>query len=516
MGIGPLPVMLLFLLGLACSDTTLSKGGQSANDASPDIVVSPASLDLGAVPLSESGEASFLIENVGNAALFVEGIELEQVAAAFEVLDFGGGQSLPPGASLEIAVRYQPWSDADVGQAWVVSDDPDEDRVAVGLSGRAARPRLQVEPDPVDFGSVELCADTSTELVLSNIGEDVLVIDQSLLVGDAYTLDPALPAPLSLAPGEATSTTLRFAPAQTGAAAGELWLAHNESSGSTRVSIDGRGVVDGLETATDYFRQPDGPWEKADLVFFIDRSCSMKDDEANMRANLDLLVEDLSTAGTDWQAMVTVDDNGCHTGDFFDEATADLGEAFGEALSSAPGTFTEAGLTILANGVERAVGGGCNDGFLRTDAKTIAVAISDEPEQSPKSWEHYVERIQRVAPTAAIVAIVGDLPDGCPTAYAGTGYVEAALASGGTSLSICSGDWGRYFASIGGLVYGEAGDRFGLGKQPEPASIQVDVDGEIWTDWVYEEATNEVVLGMQPEPLALITVSYDLARSCPE
>jgi hypothetical protein len=507
--------MLPALLLLACSDTSFRKGVET-NSATPDIEVSPSTLDLGAVPLSETAEASFTVSNVGDAALFLEGVELSQVAAAFELVDFEGGQSIAPGASLELRVRYLPWSDADTAQALVRSDDPDERELSVGLSGRAARPRLQVEPDPVDFGSVELCDEGSTELVLSNVGEDVLVIDQSLLIGDAYRLDPELPAPLSLAPGESTSTTLRFTPPQTGGSSGELWIAHNEASGSTRVAIEGRGVVDGLEGATDYFRQPDGPWERADLVFFVDRSCSMKDDEANMRANLGLLVEDLSTAGTDWQAMVTVDDNGCHTGDFFDEGTSDLGDAFGEALSSAPGTFTEAGLTILANGLERAVGGGCNDGFLRSDAKTIAVAISDEPEQSPKSWEHYVERIQRVAPTAAIVAIVGDLPDGCSTAMAGTGYVEAALASGGTALSICSGDWGRYFASIGGLVHGEAGDRFVLSEQPEPDSIQVDVDGEIWTGWSYEEATNEVVLGSRPEPLALITIRYDLGRTCPD
>ena len=505
--------MLLLALVLACSDTTFSVDGQ-VNDAAPDIEVEPATLDLGAVPLDEQSEGEITIRNVGNAALTVTGVDIDSGTGAFSLAEAVDGLRIEPGTSVLVAVRFQPFNDADLGTATVTSDDPDEPALPVALVGRGAFPQLSITPSPLSLGSVELCEAGESSLTLSNTGEDDLELTTALLAGEGMTLLDLDALPLWLEPGASSQARVAFAPERAAAVVGELWVDSNDPAGARMVSVSGTGVVDGLVSGTDTFRQPDGPWERTDILFFVDRSCSMKDDEANLRNNIGLLADQLDAAASDWQLMVTIDDNGCREGDFMTSETEELVTSFTESLAVAPGDFTEAGLTIVTGAVERAVGGGCNDGFLRSDSKTLLVTISDEPEQSYESWESHVARIQAVAPSAAVVAVVGDVPDGCATAEPGTGYVDAAMATGGVFLSVCSAEWGSYFDVVGDLATSGPQDAFALSQLPEPDTITVDVDGETWLDWSYDADSNSVVFSNRPDALSLITVQYSLGRDC--
>lgn len=505
--------MLSLALLLACSDTTLSVDGQ-VNDASPDIAVSPATLDLGAVPLDATAQGALTVENLGNAALTVTGVQVDSGTGAFWLSGPFEPLRLEPGQQAQVDITFQPFNQEDLGTATVRSDDPDEPALPVALVGRGAFPQLQIEPSPVAVGDVELCDQGEAPVTLSNVGEADLVIDTALLTGEGLTLSGLDALPLTLAPGAGTPATVTFTPQRTAAVAGELWVSSTDPAGAQRATVSATGVVDGLVQVQDLFRQPDGPWARTDILFFVDRSCSMKDDEANLRANIGTLADKLDAAASDWQIMVTIDDNGCHEGDFMTPETDNLVTTFTEALAVAPGTFTEAGLTIVTGAVERAVGGGCNDGFLREDSKTLLVTLSDEPEQSPDPWEDYVTRIQSVAPSAAVVAIVGDVPDGCPTADPGTGYVDAAMATGGVFLSICSADWGDYFETVGDLATSGPQDTVWLSREPDPDTITVDVDGEEWLGWEYDAEENAVVFSNVPAALSLITVEYGLWREC--
>jgi len=325
-------MLTLALLLLACSDSTFTVG-VDGNAAWPDIEVTPASLDLGAVPLDGSAEGEITIRNVGNAALLVQSVDMDSATGAFSLPEVVAGLRLAAGEQAPVAVRFQPFNTQDTATAMVRSDDPDEPALPVALQGRGAFPQLEITPSPVDLGDVELCEAGQTPVTLRNAGEAELEIDHALLTGEGLSLGGVDDLPLSLAPGESRSAWIDFVPERAAAVAGELWVDSTDPVGARQATVSATGVVDGAVRGQDVFRQPDGPWDRTDIMFFVDRSCSMKDDEANLRANIGELADVLAEADSDWQIMVTIDDNGCHEGELLTPDTPSLTTAFTEALA---------------------------------------------------------------------------------------------------------------------------------------------------------------------------------------
>jgi hypothetical protein len=284
---------------------------------------------------------------------------------------------------------------------------------------------------------------------------------------------------------------------------------------TTTVAVSGKGTTE--SGVADEFWQGDGPWDRTDIFFYVDQSGSMADDQDNMIANFSGFVEQLERLDLDWQIIISTRDTGCSNTGILTPDTPNLETAFLEGVRGAGGRYTEAGLTVAAGAINRSVPNECNEGFLREDSKTSVVLVSDEPDQSPGSYAGYVAQIQSVAPTAAITAIVGDVPNGCATADPGYGYYEAAIATHGAFLSICEADWSTYFDAIAVLSSTGQTDRFGLSSPPDPATLQVSVDNTVLaTGWSYDEAGQAVVFDSAsvPAPGAYILVEYDLLADC--
>jgi hypothetical protein len=75
----------------------------------------------------------------------------------------------------------------------------------------------------------------------------------------------------------------------------------------------------------------------------------------------------------------------------------------------------------------------------------------DEPDQSEHDYTYYVDlcRSLKDHPKDVMMnAIAGDYPSGCGSAVPGTGYYEAASATGGLFLSICAADWAPHFEQL--------------------------------------------------------------------
>ena len=88
--------------------------------------------------------------------------------------------------------------------------------------------------------------------------------------------------------------------------------------------------------------------------------------------------------------------------------------------------------------------GECNFGFMRQNAMLHIVMVSDEPEQSPYSWDTYVNQIinkKGNINNVRLSAVAGDYPNGCSTAMAGSGYWE--------SVSMTSGVFSKYLFKLG-------------------------------------------------------------------
>jgi hypothetical protein len=267
-----------------------------------------------------------------------------------------------------------------------------------------------------------------------------------------------------------------------------------------------------------------------DIMFTLDRSCSMSDDNALVVANFGTFINTMVGLDADYHVSVVVEDDGCVLGSdaYIDNTfSASNAESTFETMSDIYfslgnyGANTERGFSLAEAGLKSAnIGsGGCNEGMYRESAFLSLVHVSDEPEQSVNPYSYYVSLFQgmKADPDDVVInAVAGDYPGGCGSAAPGTGYYEGTVATGGLFLSICATDWGSHLESLAeGSV--SINDSFELTQLPVPETIEVTVDGiRTTTGWEYDVALNSVVFERDHIPAggSTIEIEYHLMPDC--
>lgn len=167
------------LLLAACSEYDLKgNGGAPAGDGpAPDIAVIPSSIDFGTLAVGEVSEARLAtVSNVGDADLNLWEVALSDADGAFAVGSLGASL-LAPGASVDVAITFSPRAaGSHSGSLDVSSDDPDEPRLGVGLTGRTLSPDLVLDPLEHDFGTLAPFATADLSVSLSNQGDAPLTV----------------------------------------------------------------------------------------------------------------------------------------------------------------------------------------------------------------------------------------------------------------------------------------------------------------------------------------------------
>ncbi len=511
-----LPVALLS--GCNGIDNTIDNIG-GPNDPAPIMVVEPAILQFEALLLEESETLSFTISNEGDASLDIESLDITGTTA-FRI---AGDTSfyIPVGESVEVPVTFQPTASSNTGQVRIISDDPDPLSDVVDLAGDGKLPELRIVPDPYDFGNVPPGCSSGGDLTLQNAGLAPLEISSVAHSGVGFSLiQPTLP--VTLEPGEEFPVEIVFAPPDYEEYDGSLFVVSNEAAGQRTAEQLGTG--DDASPFIDQFIQPDGPWEKTDILFHVDRSCSMWNDADNLSSNFNDFLVAMEEIEADWQVGVVTEDSGCINGGILDADTVNVESKFRSAVFGPHQDYTEAGLYIAAQALkDSALNGGCNDGFMREDSRLSVVLISDEPDQSPRGSEEWKNEIKSKGEGIRISAVAGDVPGGCPSADEGWGYYEAAIETNGYFLSICSVDWGRNLELIAALA-GEPTDTFPLSHTPDQDTLEVRQQDsppngswhEVTEGWTYDEAQNAIVFDADslPPANARLEVEYVAPLDC--
>ncbi|MFH1468374.1 MAG: choice-of-anchor D domain-containing protein [Pseudomonadota bacterium] len=500
---------LLTLLFAACSDYGVHNNNPT-EDPYPSLAVRPPELFFADVPQEEREEQALTLLNRGDARLHIDELRITG-SDAFSLEDDDLSFELGPGEHVTLPVRFSPGAEIDEGALEIVSDDPYGPVRSVDLQGTGLFPRLEVDPAEYDYGEVVLDCGWEKTFTLRNAGEALLRISAVAHSGSGYSLVQAPPLPVELEPGGEAEVVLGFNPLDEGEAEGTLLFETNEREPGGDNLQTGQGIPP--NSVTDSWRQPDGPWEKTDIMFYVDQSGSMDDDQRNLASNFSAFITALDEVLADYRIMAVTADNGCHNGEIISPETTNAEAIFTAAVRGPAGQWTEAGLTIALAALQESVSGGCNDGFAREDAKVMPVLVSDEPEQSRSNWADLVTQIQAVNEHASISAIAGPVPGGCGSAAAGFGYYEASMASGGLFYSICDSDWGENLRDLAILVTAAPMDTFPLtGRPVREDSIVVTIDGSVTTRWAFDPEEVTVVFAEPdiPPPLSWVEISYDL------
>ncbi|MEN9786936.1 MAG: hypothetical protein RLZZ299_2200 [Pseudomonadota bacterium] len=504
-----------------CSDWGLAPASDGGDiDAPPRIVVTPEALDFGILDEGASEVRTVVVRNDGPATSVLEVRHLElDGAGGFTFVDPPSDFRLPSGIERALDVLFAPAApDVHEGVLVLESDDPERPTVAVPLVGNAPRPELRITPDPLDFGAVEVGCATEGTLTLENTGTWALHVRAAALEGEGMTLVERLDDGFAMAPGATRPLRVRFEPTRTGDHAGALTVTSDEAL-RRRTSLQ-RGTGTVPPNHAESFHLSAHP--AVDLLFFVDQSWSMRDDQVALADNFGAFIARIDLETQDWRVMVVNSDSACTELGVLDRTTPGYDSVFRTAVQTGGGSRTEAGLGLMADALDLTGEDECNRGFLRDDALLHVVFVTDEPDHSPGPWEDYVARMRAARGRPGMVrmsAVSGTWPTGCTTltnsAEPGRRYHEAVQATGGVYLDICA----PWAGSVDALADASVRrDTFPLAHPADADLIEVRRNGaRLDTGWSYRPGMQAVVFDPASVPREgdHVEIRYRQALACP-
>jgi len=513
---------MLLALTLACSDQQLHTLAAGSGGDGPQILVDPEFLDFGTLDAdSEPAMQTFTITSVGTEGLALKDVLLrEGDYASFEIITQVEPHAMEPGESIAVDVLFYPWGNDQEARVIVQSNDEDTPNAPVDLYGDADVPELEVDPDPLDHGTIGIGCDRENTATITSVGAAPVTISAVEVTGTGFEMLSAPTLPMTLQPGETTTVDIGFTPEAVYDFEGALVVTSDEAMGVREALQLGSGTVDGSYVDDWYIPDGDPP---SDIVFSVDASGSMGDDLWDLAQNFETFINQLDNYTSDWQVIIASSDDGCNTGGILKPSTPNYVKTFQDNIlwGGFFADWTEALLTINVNAVENTDSGECNSGFLRKDALLHIIDVSDEPEQSVEMgglpWNENVQKLWDKKGNAALVrvsAIAGPVPSGCDSADAGTGYAEAVAATGGVFLSICD-NWASS-ANLALLAAASVNQStFELSHNAVESTIVVKVNGSERHDWTFD-ATRNVVIFDDDYPAGgdKVVIHYDGVESC--
>lgn len=259
-----------------------------------------------------------------------------------------------------------------------------------------------------------------------------------------------------------------------------------------------------------------------DLLIVVDNSASMNDEQQNLAARLDPLMQFVMES--DWRINIVTTDpaNGCsraviRRGDPNVEAT------FRNAIMAGTnGNGNEQGIRMAVEGLS------CPQAnWLRPNSSIAVLFVSDEdncsdrgrgcsaPYNSPNHLlSHLSQNLGRTpGKNARIYGLIWQPGTQCSSGYSvGHQYAELVAGTGGKSGSICDPDYATTLRSISADVATILNSDFELANVPDPGSVKVLINGT-------QEAGGFVVRGktlhFDPKPTygAKIDVMYTVGAT---
>lgn len=189
-----------------------------------------------------------------------------------------------------------------------------------------------------------------------------------------------------------------------------------ESTTNVNVAPDGCQVV-----ATDQYTLEPFKRQPIDVLFVVDDSCSMENDQAALAANFDAFFGSFKTNQVDFRvAAVTTDmDDDTRQGRFAGPVITDKTEKAEEAFSKlvnvgSEGSAQERALAAARAALTEPLLSSTNKNFLRDNADLALIILGDEDDQSPfplSDFETFLRGIKTGDQRLSVTSIVG--LDGC-------------------------------------------------------------------------------------------------------
>jgi len=289
-------------------------------------------------------------------------------------------------------------------------------------------PEMLVTPGFYDFGELQINCTDEYEATISSVGTEPLIVESWIYnETSGLTMETDIELPLTLDPGEEATVRFVYEEEDLLIDRGRLYIDSNDFMDPTQlISHEGQGVPTG--TQTDNFSQ--GGESKADILFVVDNSCSMGDEQEALGTNAGLFIQNLLDSGVDFQIAVVTTDSTVLRGGIMTNDTSGIAVALEEAIVAGTAGYPYemgqeyAKLSLEPGGTLEALGP-----FQREDAFLSVIVVSDEEDASPLDNEEYYDffsslKDNKMFALHTVVSTVEPVPGG--------GVTNPWLPGGGT------------------------------------------------------------------------------------
>ena len=238
-------------LALACCLALVASGcGSGSKSATSETLqVLPGIIDFGTVTVGQSIDDTVSVLNTGSVSVNIA--QLSVAGQTFSVAGTGLPVSIPAGRTQTFKIGFTPVTAADYSGQVALIDASANQVGQVMLHGRgtvstgtaAASPQLTLSTASLSFGSVTVNTPTTQPVTLTSTGTAPVTVNSAAISGAGFTIvGGTLPATLS--PAQSITLQVQFLPTATGAAAGQLTISSNSTTGSTAaVALNGTGTA---------------------------------------------------------------------------------------------------------------------------------------------------------------------------------------------------------------------------------------------------------------------------------
>jgi len=390
-------------------------------------------------------------------------------------------------------------------------DSPKDPPFLVGEPNiKEKNPLILLEPYDYVFEDVLVNCSDEYDVRIANVGDATLDIYEW-----AYTNTPdlsmtsLLEPPFSLEPGEDTFVTFKLDENDTIEDVGKLYISSN-ALGKPEQVVKHNGQGQAWGSQIDVFEQEE--ISKADILFVVDNSCSMIDEQAGLADNAESFIDDLVSAGVDFQISVITTDDPTPVAPRITPESADPVGDFSRAVSVGnSGDATEMGQEMSKIALDPVRG----TISPREDAALSVVVVSDENDFSPlDELEYYDFFLSIKEEELFFFHSVVSLGFGCGFGV-GDRYIIQSNLTSGMYLDICS-PWGDNLNTIANSNY-IIGTIYPLTSEALPGTIEVFLNGiEFAGAWRYDYGSNSVILEDTSSIVGneLLQISYDFVEEC--
>jgi hypothetical protein len=483
-------------------------------------------LNLGSIVVGQGATGTLTLQNVGDAQCTLVSTAAapglpQDVGFSFSAVK---AQTIPASGTGGIDFAWRATAEGQASMflnvTFTDSTGVPSAPLLVSATARGVDGTLVGEPPLIQLGPIlEGCPLPARTASFINAGGDGLnLLSMSLDPPNAPFSFPAPSVPQLITSGQALTFPVSGSTTTPGTFQAVLKAETDAVEATIRLQLE---VDPPGQTVTETFTA--GDISQVDVLFVVDNSGSMADNQQTLAQNFDTFINSAFGQNNTVDFHLGVTTTGVLDGSggplvahwLQREGQTQLDSDFeGQALVGTDGSGIELGLEGMRRALDDDAGSGNNAGFYRPQAALSIVIVGDEDDNGgdptvgqidpslARPVDTYIEFLRGLKggnlTSTPVLVSTSCTPGQCDR------YGAVATAFNGLVLDIGSQTWGQQLSQIGQATFGLQ-RLFRLNSTPDPSTVTVTVNGAPAT---FTVTGSDVILDQDPPAKATVVVSY--------